>query len=134
MPEQYHHLTYEQRCQIYALKKRDFSQQQIAKDLGVSQSSISRELSRNTGKRGYRFKQANDLAKERGLAQKSKKRIMTPSLTSRIENLLVKNQWSPEQISGRLELEDGTKVSHESIYQHIWCNKRSGGDLYKHLR
>ena len=58
----YEQLTYEQRCQIYALNKADLSQNEIAEQLSVNQSTISRELNRNTGKRGYRIKQAQALA------------------------------------------------------------------------
>ena len=48
----YKQLTYELRCQIYAFNKIGMSQNKIAKQLKISQSTISRELSRNTGKRG----------------------------------------------------------------------------------
>ncbi len=44
-----YHLTRDQRCQIYALKQRDFSQGEIAHDLDAHQSTISRELNRNRG-------------------------------------------------------------------------------------
>ena len=54
MPEGYRHLTCEQRCQIYALLQS-----------GHSQAHISRELVRNTGARGYRFKQAHEKASRR---------------------------------------------------------------------
>jgi len=134
MQKAYKHLTYEQRCQIYALKQQNFSQELIAEAIGVEQCTISRELARNSGKRGYRFKQANDFAQERILAQKSKKRIMTPILIEKIEIALTQEQWSPEQISGRFKLENGVNVSHESIYQHIWRDKKSGGELWKNLR
>ena len=60
MQKAYKHLTYEQRCQIYALKQQDFSQTLIAEAIGVEQCTISREFSRNSGKRGYRFKQDTD--------------------------------------------------------------------------
>ena len=52
----YRRITYEDRCQIYALSKRGASQEDIARILGVSQSTVSRELWRNRGQRGYRFK------------------------------------------------------------------------------
>ena len=65
MPKGYHHLTYEERCQIYTLKQRGDSQAQIAIQLGVSRATISREIQRNIGKRGYRYKQAATLAKKR---------------------------------------------------------------------
>ena len=56
----YQQLTYEQRCQLYALNKTGFSQQKIALAIGVRQPTISRELKRNTGQRGYLYKQAQE--------------------------------------------------------------------------
>ena len=56
MPEGYLHLTCEQRCQIYALLQSGHSQAHIARKIGVDRSTISRELVRNAGVRGYRFK------------------------------------------------------------------------------
>jgi len=55
----YRRIMYEDRCQIYALSKRGASQESIAEVLGVSQSAVSREMCRNWGQRGYRFKQAD---------------------------------------------------------------------------
>ncbi|MCK4945024.1 MAG: IS30 family transposase [Alphaproteobacteria bacterium] len=134
MPKAYHHLTRDQRCQIYALYKRGFTQVAIASDLGVSQGTISRELARNNGLRGYRFGQAHRFAVHRCSARKGVARVMTPCLIARVESFLTARQWSPEQICGALFHEDGTKVSHESIYRHIWVDKRAGGKLYLHLR
>ena len=57
----YKQLTYEQSCKIYALKNIGQSQPVIAQEIGINQSSVSRELQRNTGQRGYRFKQAQTL-------------------------------------------------------------------------
>jgi transposase, IS30 family len=130
----YHQLTQDQRCQIYALKKRDFTQSQIAFDLQVSQSTISRELSRNTGKKGYRFKQAQDLASKRVSCRSRPNRVMTHELIAKAVDLLTSYQWSPVQISGVLKLENGIKISHESLYRHIWADKAQGGSLYIHLR
>src|ERR1700682_4381304 len=62
MPEGYLHLTCEQRCQIYALLQSGHSQAHISRKIGVDPSTISRELVRNTGARGYRFKQAHEKA------------------------------------------------------------------------
>ena len=61
MPEGYLHLTCEQRCQIYALLQSGL-EAHIARQIGVDPSTISRELVRNTGARGYRFKQAHEKA------------------------------------------------------------------------
>jgi IS30 family transposase len=61
----YTQLTREQRYQIYALKKADPSQTEMASIIGCHKSTISRELSRNGGQRGYRPRQAQELALSR---------------------------------------------------------------------
>lgn len=128
----YKQLTYEQRCQIEALKKSGMTQQEIADAIGTTQSTVSRELSRNTGQRGYRHKQAQRKAEGRRYnAVKAVK--MTERMVDRVEQKLAL-KWSPEQISGWLFEEHGEPLSHERIYQHIWDDKRIGGQLYTHLR
>jgi IS30 family transposase len=126
----YHQLTQPQRYQIYALRKTKHSLTEIAEVIGVHKSSVSRELKRNRGQRGYRPQQAHELATAR--RQKSVPRI-TGEVWKTVESLL-KQDWSPEQISGRLKKEQEMRISHEWIYQHILSDKQAGGDLYKHLR
>ena len=128
----YKQLTYEQRCQIEILKKSDFTQQEIALLISASQSSVSRELSRNSGLRGYRHKQAHQKTVERRQST-VKPRKMTSELIDEIEDKLYL-MWSPEQISGWMLLELKISISHETIYRHVWANKAVGGDLYKYLR
>jgi IS30 family transposase len=128
----YRRLRQEDRCQIYALSKQGSNQQAIADHLGVSQSAISRELSRNRGARGYRFKQAQGKAAARQ-AVHSKPRKLTAALRRRIEGKLRTARWSPEQISGWLAVQ-GVALSHERIYQLVWQDKRDGGDLWRCLR
>ena len=65
MSSGYRHLTYSDRCRIYELRKRGFSQYGIAMEIGCSQSTVCREIKRNTGQRGYRHKQAQVLAENR---------------------------------------------------------------------
>jgi transposase, IS30 family len=125
-------ITYEDRCQIYALSKRGASQESIAGVLGVSQSTVSREMCRNRGQRGYLFKQAEAKAQARQ-AIRSRPRKLTAPLRRKIEAKLRQMRWSPEQISGWL-CEQGIKLSHERIYQMIWQDKRDGGDLWRSLR
>lgn len=110
------------------------SQRQIAAALGVCQSTISRELKRNTDKNGYRYEQAHALSTQRRHAVSATPRKMNLELISRIEAALRTDQLSPEQISGRLKLTSNIEISHESIYLHIWKDKRRGGDLFKSLR
>lgn len=126
----YHQLTQAQRYQIYALRKTKHTLAKIADMIGVHKSSVSRELKRNQGQRGYRPQQAHELAADR--RQKAVPRI-TGEVWDIVESLL-RQEWSPEQISGRLKKEQDIRISHEWIYQHILVDKQAGGDLYKHLR
>ena len=126
----YTQLTRIQRYQISALLKMGHSKTEIAKSIGVHKSTISREIRRNIGKRGYRPKQAHRFALAR--RDKGRQRISTVDW-ERIEGL-IKLDWSPEQISGYLGKEGILSISHEWIYQHIYRDKREGGNLWKHLR
>src|SRR6266540_1045206 len=126
----YHQLTQAQRYQIYALRKTKHSLSEIATVIGVHKSSVSRELKHNRGQCGYRPQQAHELALER--RSKPVLRITTQTWTTVDE--LLKQDWSPEQISGRLRKEQGVRISHEWIYHHVLLDKQAGGTLYKHLR
>ncbi len=127
----YTQLTQEQRYQIYALLKADHTQKEISDIIGVNKSTICRELKRNQGLRGYRPKQAHETAIGR------RKDVAGVRITakewSRVEELL-REDWSPEQISGWLANEEGIAISHEWIYLYVYDNKRDGGDLHLHLR
>lgn len=128
----YKQLTREQRYQIEALKKEGFLNKAIARNLNVAESTISREFKRNTGQRGYRPKQAHQKAVERKL-QAVKAVKMTPSVILLIEEKL-RFDCSPEQVSAALKREKQISISHETIYQHVWRDRKHGGDLYLHLR
>ena len=128
--QSYAQLTQVQRYQIYALMKAGQKHIQIARLIGVHKSTISRELRRNRGGRGYRPKQAHWLALSR--RNKAKRRI-TPMRWQQVEQL-IRQDWSPEQISGWLARHGEFRISHEWIYQHILADKQRGGTLYRHLR
>jgi IS30 family transposase len=128
----YKQLTSGQRYQISALTKIGYGATEIAKELEVHKSTISRELSRNRGQRGYRPKQADEKARERREQGGSKKRIPA-EIWERVEERVCQD-WSPEQVSGWLKKNQGVRVSHEWIYQHILADQQAGGKLYTHLR
>ena len=128
----YKQLTYEQRCQIEVLNRSKITQAAIADLIGMSQSCISREISRNSGLRGYRHKQAQIKTEERRRAT-AKPHKMNAELIDEIEDKLWL-KWSPEQISGWLLLHEETRISHERIYQYVWADKEADGLLYKNLR
>ena len=128
---QYAQLTHEQRYQIKVLLDIECSQTEIAQQLGVHKSTISREIRRNRGQRGYRPNQAHEKAMERR-GQKAQTSIR-PETWKRVEEKL-QIDWSPEQISGWLKKNQFSSVSPEWIYQYIYVDKQASGTLYKHLR
>jgi len=132
---QYTQLTDDDRIEIYAMKQANHSQADIARKLRVHPSTISRELARNTGQRGYRPKQAHQQAiQRRHDAAKAVK--MTPDTIAYVEQR-IRLQHSPEQIAGRMKRDPnytGPCVSHERIYQHLWHDQANGGDLFRNLR
>jgi len=117
------------------LNKYLFSERVIAAELGVNQSTVHRELKRNSGNRGYRFKQAEQVSQDRReAASRQAAKKMTPKTLGIIVQKLRQEQWSPEQISGWLKKNLSLSISHETIYAYIWKDKRSGGNLYTCLR
>ena len=128
----YRHLSLAERYYIEIELKKGVSLNQIAKALGRSQSTVSREIHRNTGLRGYRNKQADRLARERHAVKP--KCIKLIEEIKYIIGVCLKNDWSPEQVAGRLRSEGIISLHHETIYQYILKDKSEGGELYKHLR
>ena len=122
----YKHLSQAERYQIHALMEAGHDQSQIAKVLDRNKSTISRELSRNTGYRGYRPKQACEMYADR--AQKSRNASTVAAWVKEQANALLRVQWSPEQIASQLP------ISHETVYQHVYADKAQGGALWKNLR
>ncbi|MSQ57595.1 MAG: IS30 family transposase, partial [Limnohabitans sp.] len=94
--------------------------------LDQSKSTISRELRRNRGSKGYRPKQACELADGRSTFSRNASTV-APLVREHVRQLL-QLQWSPEQIASQLPL------SHETIYQHVYADKAQGGSLWKNLR
>lgn len=120
----YTQLTQEERYQISVLLKAGHNQNEIASFLERSPATISRELKRNKGRRGYRPKQAHSKSVERRAA--NARQIDEATWQFAEEKLM--QQWSPEQISGHVY------ISHETVYQRVYADKRAGGLLWKNLR
>ena len=128
----YSQLTENERYQIAALKKADLTQKEIADVLGRSPSTISRELKRNTGLRGYRPIQAQRLS-DRRRTNAYKAIRLTFNVKGWIRSL-IRQQLSPEQVVNYLKRHKRISLHHETIYQLIYEDKAQGGNLYKYLR
>ncbi|MBJ2184349.1 MAG: IS30 family transposase [Muribaculaceae bacterium] len=115
----YHQLTSEQRSQISALLQNKTSRKEIAEIVGISQSTLSRELKRNSSRNGrhYSWRKAHEMALERR-ERICRNRMIPQSVMKKAIKILTDWQWSPEQISAHLKAE-GEKISHETIYAYI---------------
>ena len=127
------HLTQGQRCQIETLQSIGKAQKEIAEQIGVHPSTVSRELSRNSDRYGYDFHHANILSKKRrSLASGAPKKMKGELKVLVLQGL--GQDWSPEQIAGRLKLEGKESISHVTIYKHIHADRLEGGLLFQRLR
>lgn len=127
----YRQLTPEQRYQIGAGLRMGMKRSEIAKEIKVHRSTVWREIRRNSTPYRYNPSRAIRLVRERH-RDKRKRRIGETAW--RVVESLLRQQWSPEQISERLKLEGLPSVSHETIYLHVYRDKQAGGDLHIHLR
>lgn len=132
MPKTYTRLTEEERYQIYEAATEKWSHREIATLIDRHHSTVSREVKRNTGLRGYRPKQAQEKTQER-----HQNRLRYRKLTPEVQSVIAENierEWSPDQIQGRLRSEGLPMVCATTIYSFVRQDKASGGHLYQHLR
>lgn len=129
----YRQLTSEERYALSTLRKQGCTQAQIARALGRHRSTISREVRRNSrNDGGYRPSTAHDFARWRRSRSRRNQRFTSADWAIVMARL--EQHWSPEQISGRLKKDGILQISHETIYRHIWLDKRRGGTRFKLLR
>lgn len=128
----YTHLTAQDRYQIYELRVQGYSQRKIAHLMQRSASTISREVRRNVGERGYRPKQADHKAQARLHAARGGKKVCPK--TAKACFAFIREGFSPAQASGRCRRLHLGSVSHEWLYLEVYRQKACGGTLWKHLR
>jgi IS30 family transposase len=125
MGTNYDQLQLWERCEIFRLRAGGTSLRAIAEHLGRSPSTISRELRRNAvptkaWNGGYRPERAHALAERRRRWDCRFKLARQPALRALVHDRLAMG-WSPEQIAGRLALENAPMcISHESIYRFVY--------------
>src|SRR5512146_107889 len=126
----YHQLTQDQRYQISALWSPGHSYTEMAQVIGVHKSTVSREIARNSNPRSYQPLPAQQKAQNR---RRPPVYRISADVWEHVDRLL-RREWSPEQISGRLKREKKIRLSPEWIYQYVFRNQRLGGTLFRHLR
>lgn len=128
----YRRVTREDRLRIKDGLDAGLTKSAIADKLGFNKSTIVREISRNSGGRGYRPRQAQLLAAEREESKHGPYKLNPVIIMMIIERLELK--WSPEQISNRLKHEGEVEISTETIYKLIDQDREDGGHLWRQLR
>ena len=119
---------------LAALRRQGLNQSQIARPLGRHRSTVCREVRRNSTRADGHYRALT--AQERTNGRRSRSR-RNSHFTARdfalVEGLLCR-QWSPEQVAGHLARSGLLSISHETIYRHVWKDKKEGGALHTHLR
>ena len=132
-------LSLEEREEIALAVGRGEAAALIARRLGRSTSTVSRELERNGGRAGYRAARADAHALVQARRPKRAKLACCPRLRAEVERRLLE-RWSPQQIAARLRLDfpddPEMRVSHETIYQSLYVQSRGAlrRELAKELR
>lgn len=132
-------LTLSEREEISRGIATDASVRQIATSTGRSPSTVSREIARHGGRNKYRASEADREAWDRARRPKQCRLACHPRLQKLVASKL-KLEWSPEQISGWLEMEfsddEDMRVSHETIYRSLFIQARGvlRKELIGHLR
>lgn len=120
------HLTFVEREFLYRLKKEGHPQNKIAELMGRHPSTVSRELNRNRGRRGYRPQQAQRMADARRRASRRPAKLEDPQVHDDVEQQLMQ-LWSPDQIAGRLHAKFPRQprrwLSRQTIYH--WINRHA---------
>src|SRR5918993_258032 len=130
----YRQLTSEERYMLAALRRQGLNQSQIARSLGRHRSTVCREVRRNSTRADGHYRAFT--AQERTNGRRSRSRRnghFTAEDFGLIDGLLCR-QWSPEQVAGYLARSGQLSISHETIYRHVWRDKKEGGTLHTHLR
>ena len=130
----YNQITPAERVVFGVLRRQGFTDAEIARATGRHRSTIGREFARNHSRYdgAYRPSVAQEKTNNRRLNSPRNRRFGESSWS--LVEMLLKEKHSPEQIAGRLRADRILDISHETIYVHIWREKKRGGQLWRNLR
>jgi IS30 family transposase len=130
----YEHIDTEERYAIAAMRGQYIKVAEIARRLGRHRSSIYRELKRNASVHDGNYRASHSCQKASGRQKRSKRNMRYGTADFIRVARMIRNELSPEQAVGRLQLEGSPVMSHETVYKWIWLDKEAGGTLWQHLR
>ena len=127
----YHRMTKEERRLLHHWRQEGHGPREIGRRLGRPAGSVTREVQRNTGGNGYRYQQADEMARAR--ASRCVPRRFTEEIRLDAERRLQEDGWTPQIICERARMEGRAHVSKETFYQHIYADAKAGGILWTFL-
>ena len=130
----YRQLSPEERYMLAALRRQGYNGSQIARSLGRHRSTVCREVRRNSTRADGHYRAFTAQERTNGRRSRSRRNSRFTAEHFALVDELLCRQWSPEQVAGRLARTGQLSISHETIYRHVWRDKKDGGLLYTHLR
>ena len=130
----YHQLTSGERYMLAALRRQGCNQSEIARSLGRHRSTVCREVRRNSTRADGHYRAFTAQERTNGRRSRSRRNSRFTAEDFALIDELLRRQWSPEQVAGYLRRRGLLAISHETIYRHVWRDKRQGGLLHAHLR
>ena len=130
----YRQLSPAERYMLAALRRQGLNQSEIARSLGRHRSTVCREVRRNSTRADGRYRACTAQVRTNGRRSRSRRDRRFSAADFALIDGLLRRQWSPEQVAGYLARSGQLAISHETIYRHVWRDKKDGGALYTHLR
>ena len=130
----YRQLSPAERYMLAALRRQGLNQSQIARAPGRYRSTVCREVQRNSTRADGRYRAFTAQERTNGRRSRSRRNSRFTAEDFALIDELLRRQWSPEQVAGHLRRLGQLLISHETIYRHVWRDKKAGGLLYTHLR
>ena len=130
----YRQLTPEERYMLAALRRQGLNRAEIARLLGRHRSTVGREVRRNSTRADGHYRASTAQERTNGRRSRSRRNQRFSADDFALVDELLRRQWSPEQVAGHLRRAGRLSISHETIYRHVWRDKKQGGLLHTHLR
>lgn len=130
----YHQITPAERYTLGALRKQGYSNAEMARVTDRHRSTIGREFQRNCAKHDGAYRHTKAQERTNGRRSRSRRNSQFGTSEWQLIDLLLREKFSPEQVSGWLRLLEILEISHETIYAHVHRDKTRGGKLWKNLR
>src|SRR5215207_2912800 len=119
-----------ERYMLAALRRQGLTKSQIARSLGRHRSTVGREVRRNSTKADGHYRAFTAQERTNGRRSRSRRNSRFSAEDFALVDGLLCRQWSPEQVAGYLRREGRLSIRHETIYRHVWRDKKAGGTLH----